>query len=270
MTNRRSVPSSSPSSSDADALPSLTSSPECAASTSIQGFRRAAAAVSRTLIFWRCRCFAGEVGGRRSGGGGGGGDEDSLARRRRRFCESGGRAGDDESAIAKRFFVRPATRMGKEGGGAITGESWEALGHNRGGDEMMGGEVSRGAGLIGELMRMIGDSSSSSESSTMTSESESFDVLARGLEGPLSTSSPSSESSNSQARLSSSLLGSHSSLRCMFRSELPPRCDSGAAAATVASGSGVDLDLAGEGGICWEARTFPDDRGVAGVAYRTS
>src|ERR1700735_3573780 len=102
---------------------------------------------------------------------------------------------------------------------------------------------------------MTGDSSSSSESSTaMASESKGFDVRDRGLEGPLSISSPSSESANNQARLSSSLLGSRSSLRCMLLSEYPrseSQNDSGASAAA-ASGSRAESDSAGGGGRCWE------------------
>ena len=68
VTNRLSLSLSfsSPSDSADDPPPPLTSSPECAASTSIHGLMRAAAAASRTLNFGRGCFFA---------GGGRGGDE---------------------------------------------------------------------------------------------------------------------------------------------------------------------------------------------------
>ena len=250
VTNRPS-PSLSPSSSKDSPL--LTSSPECLASTSIQGIARAASAVSRTLIlFVAVRDFRLFMAGLALG------EESSSLwerRRRRRFCEGGGgRRGDEESdarAMTGRLLAWPAARTGKDGGGA-TGEE-EPSGKRGGG--IAGGGISRldiggTLGRIGELAKTMGDPFSGSESSiTMASDPWDPNVRGRGpATGLLATSPASSESANNQARLSSAsrsfVLGAVSrSEASLLGAELPKY---GSGAITTSAGA-TDEELGGDG-----------------------
>lgn len=170
-----------------------------------------------------------------------------------------------------RRLAWPTARTGRDGEGA-TGDE-EPSRRRRGGSG--GGGIGGLLARTGELSKTTGDRLSCSESSTsIVSDLGDFNIRERGPGGGLLAMAPaSSESANSQARLSSSMTTSGSFIsRDISRSRAPLlglggtslKDGSGAtgSGATTKSKGSAEGKLSGDG----EADTPPEGRG--GVEYR--
>jgi hypothetical protein len=122
----------------------------------------------------------------------------------------------------------------------------------------------------GELVGAIGDLFSDAESSiSIPIEPRDPDIRVRGATGLLANAPASSESANSQARLSSSttsrssVLGIISLSEASLFGETPPENGPGA---TMTSDGSTDGDLGREGEGRRSAGTFPEEG--PGVEYR--